>query len=574
MFQRIAVQSGLPAALMAVLVLALAPAPASARVGVTSATDGDPLGKPPTEAERVLRIGIDVQADEVVTTHANDRAHLVFLDGTSVTVGPNARITIDKFVYDPAAKKGELALTASSGVFRLVGGKISKSSAITVTTPSSTLGIRGGIAIFTVAGSQTTAAFIFGSSLTVNANGQTQTITRPGFQIVTDLGKPLGQPTGIPKGGLVAGLSALENPGRSSAGTGPGNADEQAKKSGFSKGNSDQTSNAPTQFQGNNLGNAATNAVSNSTVQAQTQSSTTATPPATSTGPGTTNQDTVTVRSGYASGLIVASNGNTTSTPVSGTPADVSITSDPQTGRVKGTIIVRQSNNAVNTLQLGGTSTTSAFVDDKTYAMITTDDPNRKSTVQVGSSTFVVQDTTFLVSGANPGIPLAGTAGPCTCEYLSWGWWGSNINYTNGFRTNQSDTVALAPYVVGVLTTAVQMPQTGSATYSGLMAGDVLNGSKAYSALGSYNSTWNFASRAGNFNASFDGTNYSGSAAAVAGSSGTTFAGNLAGAGRSGTVAGAFFASPTDPAKYQAGTFAIGANSPTYKAAGIFAGQR
>src|SRR5678815_5625227 len=80
------------------------PGVAMARVGVTSATDGDPLGKPPAEAQRVLRIGIDVQANEVITTNANDRAHLVFLDGTSVTVGPNAQLTIDKFVYDPNTK--------------------------------------------------------------------------------------------------------------------------------------------------------------------------------------------------------------------------------------------------------------------------------------------------------------------------------------------------------------------------------------------------------------------------------------------------------------------------------------
>ena len=56
---------------------------ALARVGVTSAADGDPLGKPPNENERVLRIGIDVQANEVITTAAKDRAHLVFLDGSS-----------------------------------------------------------------------------------------------------------------------------------------------------------------------------------------------------------------------------------------------------------------------------------------------------------------------------------------------------------------------------------------------------------------------------------------------------------------------------------------------------------
>src|SRR5229473_6726889 len=109
----------LRAALIGATALALAgTAAAQSRVGVTSATDGDPLGKPPATAERVLKIGIDVQANEVVTTHANDRAHLVFLDGSSLTVGPNARLTIDKFVFDPNNKTGELALTATQGVFR------------------------------------------------------------------------------------------------------------------------------------------------------------------------------------------------------------------------------------------------------------------------------------------------------------------------------------------------------------------------------------------------------------------------------------------------------------------------
>src|SRR6185503_2600093 len=92
-------------ALLATTAFALAGSGAAfAKVGVTSATDGDPLGKPPTEAERVLRVGVDVQANEVITTKANDRAHLMFLDGTSLTVGPDASLVIDKFVYDPNSK--------------------------------------------------------------------------------------------------------------------------------------------------------------------------------------------------------------------------------------------------------------------------------------------------------------------------------------------------------------------------------------------------------------------------------------------------------------------------------------
>ena len=142
----------------------LGPGAALARVGVTSATDGDPLGKPPQQAERVLRIGIDVQANEVITTGANDRAHLVFLDGTALTVGPNAQLVIDKFVYDPNTKTGELAVNASKGVLRLVGGRISKTNPITVTTPSSTIGIRGGICVLDVQSNRTISTFLFGNT--------------------------------------------------------------------------------------------------------------------------------------------------------------------------------------------------------------------------------------------------------------------------------------------------------------------------------------------------------------------------------------------------------------------------
>lgn len=232
---------------------------ASARVGVTSATDGDPLGKPPSEAERVLRIGIDVQANEVITTNARDRAHLVFLDGTSLTVGPSAQLTIDKFVYDPATKTGDLAINASKGVFRLVGGKISKTKPITITTPSGTIGIRGGITIFTVQPTSTTSTFVFGNGMTFTAAGQTQTVTRPGSQVTAASGAAPGAPTMVGQGGLAAQLSQLEGTSQSGGqsggggggGTG-GNADQKAQSSGFSSGNSGQ---APgTVQQGANIG--------------------------------------------------------------------------------------------------------------------------------------------------------------------------------------------------------------------------------------------------------------------------------------------------------------------------------
>jgi hypothetical protein len=190
-----------------------ATAQAQSRIGVTQAVENNPMGKPPGGVDRVLRVGTDVQANEIISTTNDDRAHVVFLDGTTLTVGPNSQMTIDKFVYDPTTQKGELAVNATKGVFRLIGGRISKTAAITVTTPSSTMGIRGGIMVFGVQASATTSIFVYGNSMTVTANGVTQTVTVPGLQVSTPTGGTPGQPTIVVQGSLTAALGALVGTG-------------------------------------------------------------------------------------------------------------------------------------------------------------------------------------------------------------------------------------------------------------------------------------------------------------------------------------------------------------------------
>ena len=246
-----------------VLIL-LQPEEVSARVGVTSATDGDPTGKPPSEAERVLRMGVDVQANEVITTKVDDRAHLVFLDGTSLTIGPNARVVIDKFVYDPSTKTGDLALTASKGVFRLVGGKISKTNTVTITTPSSTIGIRGGITIVEVHEVKTVATFVFGVIMTVtghNSNDK-QNVGRPGMQVTTLVGGSPGRATPVNLVSLSGQLGQLEGGSKNDGSTSKAGAllTEQAAPS-----LSNQNSNS-----GTNTGTDQTTLNSNSTIIPQT----------------------------------------------------------------------------------------------------------------------------------------------------------------------------------------------------------------------------------------------------------------------------------------------------------------
>ena len=190
----------LPAVLLAAILLAGA---AEARVGVTSVTAGEPRGQPPAQAERVLRVGIDVLANERVTTGPSDRAHLVFLDASSISVGPNSALVIDKFVFDPDRNTGQMAITATRGVLRFVGGAISKGSEVEIKTPTATIGIRGGIADVTVGPTgETNAVFLYGKSMRVTGQGVSQVATRNGSRIEVPLGGQPRPPFIIPPGGM------------------------------------------------------------------------------------------------------------------------------------------------------------------------------------------------------------------------------------------------------------------------------------------------------------------------------------------------------------------------------------
>ncbi len=74
-----------------------------------------------------------------VQTGANSRMQIALLDRTKISVGPNALLTIDKFIFDP--KGGSVSVSAAKGALRFMSG--SSKSSRTLRTPSATIGIRG-----------------------------------------------------------------------------------------------------------------------------------------------------------------------------------------------------------------------------------------------------------------------------------------------------------------------------------------------------------------------------------------------------------------------------------------------
>jgi hypothetical protein len=106
--------------------------------------------------------------DQVQT---GDRSHmqLLLLDRSSFTVGQNARLTIDRFVYDPGG--GSFTATVAKGALRFMSGGAHGKGGASIRTPIATIGIRGTI-VDTVVGEEAIAIAEHERALTRMAGGR------------------------------------------------------------------------------------------------------------------------------------------------------------------------------------------------------------------------------------------------------------------------------------------------------------------------------------------------------------------------------------------------------------------
>jgi hypothetical protein len=150
-----------------------------------------------TEAGRTLALGAQIIHDDRIQTDAKASVQLLFIDRTSMSIGPNSDLVIDDYVFDTKANTGKMTVSLGKGLLRFIGGQVSHSGETTIKTPSALIGIRGGSAQFSVGSQGTQAVFLGGNSpgagLTVTpiatsgnrASGATAgssiTITTPGY---------------------------------------------------------------------------------------------------------------------------------------------------------------------------------------------------------------------------------------------------------------------------------------------------------------------------------------------------------------------------------------------------------
>jgi hypothetical protein len=83
-------------------------------------------------------------ADEV-QTGGKSQLQVLLLDKSVFTVGANARLTIDRFVYDPGRGARSVGASVVKGAFRFMSGRPDAKGSSSIRTPVATIGIRGTI---------------------------------------------------------------------------------------------------------------------------------------------------------------------------------------------------------------------------------------------------------------------------------------------------------------------------------------------------------------------------------------------------------------------------------------------
>ncbi|GAB1716236.1 MAG: hypothetical protein NTAFB05_12780 [Nitrobacter sp.] len=561
---------------MTVAAMALGGAMARAQqVGTASA-----VNPAATANMRTITIGQSIAHKERIQTKSSGSVQLLFLDKTSMTIGPNSDLTIDEYVYDPNANTGKLAATLGKGALRFVGGQISHNGDAEIKTASALIGIRGGVMM-------TDGKGIYSGygTMTVNSGGQTVTLHAGEFT-QTRAGGPPTLP-GLPPPGFVQQLilafqsAAGQTGGARRGAASPANVASAEQKatgsSGFVTGSNMPTPVNPVVGLINAISSTFTQSVQTSSqdkalqqiAQDQPKDDSHNSPPV-----DNTPRPTV-MLTGYVAGLDNVA-GNQTVNPISGTSK---INLDATNNRVQANLdtYIYDSGNPFTQLahtvhalfQFGSNGSTGpangTYVDYNNFYANTPDNnyvvnglPAKGVIVSANGIT-----TNQIVTNAIPNLT------PCQCDYTRWGFWAIDWSNTN---TGTPIEVALGTWVAGRPVGSISdVPTTGTATYTGHV---IANVQSAGFVAGGFSNTVNFGARTGAVSVTgLDSTNYSGTVNFNTDprNFGGTIAGNVG--GRSMALQGSFFQGKSSPVGEMGGSVAIsGANN--YLGSGIFAASK
>ncbi|HTN73327.1 MAG TPA: FecR domain-containing protein [Methylomirabilota bacterium] len=95
--------------------------------------------------QRPAKAGDLVEQADVLTTGSDGSIGITFIDNSRFSAGPNSRIELTQFRFNPTTQEGEFTTGMQRGTLAIVSGQMAKRSpeAMKVVTPTTILGVRG-----------------------------------------------------------------------------------------------------------------------------------------------------------------------------------------------------------------------------------------------------------------------------------------------------------------------------------------------------------------------------------------------------------------------------------------------
>ena len=96
-------------------------------------------------AQQPAKAGDLVEEGDVLTTGPNGSMGITFIDNSRFSAGPNSRIELTQFRFNPTTQDGQFNTGMQRGTLAIVSGQIAKRSpeAMKIITPTTILGVRG-----------------------------------------------------------------------------------------------------------------------------------------------------------------------------------------------------------------------------------------------------------------------------------------------------------------------------------------------------------------------------------------------------------------------------------------------
>ena len=127
--------------------------PAAATDASAQATSNEPIGNVATltgiatvirnKNSLPLHLRDDIFLNDQVQTSSNSSLGITFNDATTFNLSANAKMTIDNYIYEDGGKQNAGLFDIGKGTVAFVAAAVARTGDMTITTPTSTLGIRG-----------------------------------------------------------------------------------------------------------------------------------------------------------------------------------------------------------------------------------------------------------------------------------------------------------------------------------------------------------------------------------------------------------------------------------------------